>query len=127
MSLLYQWVTYKLTNRNLFNAIAVVVSQVHTGAYPPTWLVVFGIFGISSLYPAIPRFVLSIRELYDKDSRGLSEGIDSGFGVSLHTRSYSGRETIASTMVFAGGLSLSGREGDEEMQLEQINGNEGRY
>jgi len=108
---------------NFFNTIAVIVSQVHTGTYPPIWVVVFGIFGVVSLYPAIPRFVLSIRELYEKESRGHSEGIDSGFGVSLHTWSYSGRETIAS-IAFASGLSLSG-EGDEEMQLEQVKGNEG--
>ena len=30
----------------------------------------------------MPRFIISVRELYDRDLRGLQQGIDTGFGVS---------------------------------------------
>ena len=33
------------------------------------------------LCPILPRFIISVRELYDRDLRGHFQGIDSGFGV----------------------------------------------
>lgn len=35
------------------------------------------------LCPMMPRFIISMRELYDRDSRGGWNGIDSGFGVNI--------------------------------------------
>ena len=31
----------------------------------------------------MPRFIISVRELYDRDSRGRRQRVDTGFGVSL--------------------------------------------
>jgi hypothetical protein len=68
----------------------------------------------------MPRFVLSIRELYAKDIIRYCDGIDSGFGISSRVRNIAGRDTSVSAIVFAGGRSGPGDEGDEEMQLEPI-------
>ena len=35
----------------------------------------------TTLCPIIPRFIISVRELYDRDLRGRWQGIDTGFGV----------------------------------------------
>ena len=32
-------------------------------------------------YPMMPRFIISVRELYDRDPRRDWEGVDTGFGV----------------------------------------------
>jgi hypothetical protein len=37
----------------------------------------------TTLCPIMPRFIISMRELYDRDLRGRWQGIDTGFGVSL--------------------------------------------
>ncbi|KAF8119657.1 hypothetical protein EV363DRAFT_1495117 [Boletus edulis] len=50
-----------------------------------------------SFYVLIPRFVISIRELYDHDIRGRFH-IDTGFGVQ--SRSNDGLDTTVSAMVF---------------------------
>jgi hypothetical protein len=34
-----------------------------------------------ALCPMMPRFIISVRELYDRDLRGRWQGIDTGFGV----------------------------------------------
>jgi len=36
----------------------------------------------TTLYPMMPRFIISVRELYDRDLRGRWQGIDTGFGSS---------------------------------------------
>ena len=36
----------------------------------------------TTLFPAIPRFIIAVRELYDRNLRGRWQGIDTGFGVS---------------------------------------------
>ena len=33
----------------------------------------------------VPRFIISVRELYSRDVRGRWQGIDTGFGLSSHT------------------------------------------
>ena len=38
-------------------------------------------FGYMIICPIMPRVILSIRELYDKDLHGRWQGIDTGFGV----------------------------------------------
>jgi len=35
----------------------------------------------TTLCPMVPRFIISVRELYDRDLRGRWQGIDTGFGV----------------------------------------------
>ena len=36
----------------------------------------------TTVCPIMPRFIISVRELYDRDLRGRWRGIDTGFGVS---------------------------------------------
>ncbi|KAF8126709.1 hypothetical protein EV363DRAFT_1523971 [Boletus edulis] len=61
-----------------------------------------------AFYTLIPRFIISIRELYDHDIRGRFH-IDTGFGV--RSRSNHGLDTIVSAMVFMGGNQGSDVEG----------------
>jgi hypothetical protein len=47
----------------------------------------------------MPRFIISVRELYDRDLRGREQGIDTGFGV-LSQPNF-GENTAVSAMEFA--------------------------
>jgi len=69
----------------------------------------------------MPRFVISMRELFDKDSRGRLEGLDSAFGISSRSGNFTGRDTSVSEIGFAGVGSHSGEQ-DEQIQLE-VRGN----
>ena len=39
----------------------------------------------TTLPPIMPRFIISVRELYDRDLRGRWQGVDTGFGVFSQT------------------------------------------
>ncbi|KAH0834170.1 hypothetical protein J3R83DRAFT_11477, partial [Lanmaoa asiatica] len=39
------------------------------------------LFSVITICPMMPRFIISVRELYDRDVRRRCQGIDSGFGV----------------------------------------------
>ena len=54
----------------------------------------------TTLCPIIPRFIISVRELYDRDLSGRWQGIDTGFGVSSQPSS-SGNAAV-SAIEFAG-------------------------
>ena len=47
----------------------------------------------------VPRFIISIRELYDRDLRGNWEGNDTGFGVL--SRPAANGTVVVSTIAFA--------------------------
>ena len=74
-----------------------------------------------------PRFIISVRELYDRDLRGLRQGIDTGFGVL--SQSLSGENARISTILFAdtaGGESWTGQRDEDEqggIRLEVIRAN----
>lgn len=103
-------------NRNLLNNITNVIEKVSMNPLTTPWLVFLGLLGVISLYPVIPRFILGVRELYDKDSRGRCEGIDTGFGVSSRAE----RNAVNSAIAFADVGGDRDLEGDEEIQLEQV-------
>ncbi|KAF8444574.1 hypothetical protein L210DRAFT_3642836 [Boletus edulis BED1] len=67
-----------------------------------------------TFYTLIPRFIISIRELYDRDIRGRIH-IDTGFGVQL--RSNAGPDTIVSAMVFV--------DGNQALEVEDATNNLG--
>ena len=46
-----------------------------------TSLLVVATLSYAALCPIMPRFIISVRELYDRDLRGRWQGIDTGFGV----------------------------------------------
>jgi len=99
---------------NLLNNIPVAIAEADQNPLNPTWMVILETFIIVTMYPVIPRFMLSIRELYDKDSWGVLT--DNGFGVSSRVR----QDTVLSEIAFVdnGGNGPSGEaEGEEEIQL----------
>ena len=72
-----------------------------------------------TLAPMSPRFIISIRELYDRDLRGRWNGIDSGFGVL--SRAAASEDVVVSAIAFADvkpgqeeAQAVEGGEGDSE-------------
>ncbi|KAF8446340.1 hypothetical protein L210DRAFT_2971433 [Boletus edulis BED1] len=84
-----------------------------------------------AFYTLIPRFIISIRELYDHDIRGRFH-IDTGFG--LRSRSNPGLDTTVSAMVFVGGDQgpevEGGTDNSGDLELGTVHGsglNEGSH
>lgn len=69
----------------------------------------------------MPRFIISIRELYDRDIRERWQGIDTGFGRCLEQSSSSntseGVSTIAVVDVILGEAQAVD---DEQIELEEV-------
>ena len=73
-----------------------------------------------------PRFIISIRELYDRDLRGRWNGIDSGFGVL--SQAVASEDAVVSAIAFADvnpgqeeDRAMEGGEGDSEgIRLEPL-------
>ena len=64
----------------------------------------------------VPRFILSLRELYASDLRGRQGGnIDTAFGLT----SVPGYDAAASAIMFVDGVQNEGEEHGEEIQLEE--------
>ena len=61
--------------------------------------IILSMLSALALYPLMPRFIISVRELYDRDSRGRWQGIDTGFGVL--SQSVASEDGAASTIAFA--------------------------
>jgi hypothetical protein len=78
----------------------------------------------TALYPIVPRFIISMRELYDRDLHGRWQGIDAGFGMS--SQPVSGGNEVVSAIEFGNaavgqeqGQVVEGEVGDSEaIQLE---------
>lgn len=69
------------SRNTLFNVLAVFLSGPSSTASASIITVTLDLFASTLLCVTIPRFIISIRELYDRDLRGRWEGIDNGFGV----------------------------------------------
>jgi hypothetical protein len=71
----------------------------------------------------MPRFIISVRELYDRDLRGRWQGIDTGFGVSSQPVS-SGNAAVSAIQfadVAPGREEVEGEVGDSEViRLEML-------
>ena len=52
----------------------------------------------TTIVPLIPRFIISVREIYDRDTRGRLH-VDTGFGAS--GRSIDDENALVSTIAFA--------------------------
>jgi len=80
--------------------------------------------GFVPLCPLVPRFVVSLRELYDRDLEGRWLGTDIAFGMS--SQSHSRRDAAVSAIAFAGlssGESLAverDADGSEAIQLKVV-------
>ena len=78
------------------------------------WLIILRLLSVITLYPIIPRFIISVRELYERDTHGRCQGIDTGFEMS--SRMMDERDVVVSAIAFAMGRDVE----DEEMQLEEF-------
>ena len=93
--------------------------------YGPQWdavsLTILCTLGFIGFCPLVPRFILDLRELYDRDTGGRWQGVDTAFGVSSHP--VSNRGVTASAISFAevgfgpeeGGEAVDGRLDDLEV------------
>jgi len=77
------------------------------------------------LFPMMPRFIISIRELYDRDLRGRGQGVDTGFGV--FSQPIPSETATISVSVFANVAPGQGRgqvvddgESSEEIRLDVL-------
>ncbi|KAF8130140.1 hypothetical protein EV363DRAFT_1218981 [Boletus edulis] len=66
---------------------------------------------IVAITPMMPRSIISMRELYDRDIRGRWEGIDTAFGTLSQPAAT--ENTVISMMAFADGNTGQVVEGDE--------------
>ncbi|KAF8427615.1 hypothetical protein L210DRAFT_3565041 [Boletus edulis BED1] len=62
---------------------------------------VLSTFPFIIFYVLVPRFIISIRELYHRDIHGRRSHVDTGFGVQ--SRSSAGPDATVSAMVFVDG------------------------
>ena len=68
-----------------------------------------------TICPMMPRFFIGVRELYDRDSCGCGQGIDSGFGIlSQHTTSENATVSGIAFAEVTPGQDVGTLEGDEE-------------
>ena len=88
-------------------------------ASPYLGIVVYVLDGLSHsvVWVIIPRFIIGIRELYDRDLRRRWQGIDTGFGV--FSQPISSENARLSTIAFVDirpeeGLSVQGSTDDSE-------------
>jgi len=72
--------------------------------FQPNWndilILLLNVLSFIALCPLVPRFILSLRELYDCDIDGRWGGIDTAFGGS--SQPLSSRDVAASAIAFAG-------------------------
>jgi len=82
----------------LYNTVETIVSGTEFRSTNPS---MFFLAGFTYLIFALimPRFIISVRELYDRDLRARLQGIDSGFGVL--SRSVVSQNGVVSTIAFA--------------------------
>lgn len=64
-----------------------------------TWKLFPKVVCYIAICPMMPRFVISMRELYHRDLRGRSHGIDSGFGML--SQRLASQDGVESTIAFA--------------------------
>ncbi|KAG6380458.1 hypothetical protein JVT61DRAFT_8599 [Boletus reticuloceps] len=111
------------TFRNVLYQINDVLNTV--GSPTNTATLLLDTFVYLTFYTLIPRFIISIRELYDQDVRGRFH-IDTGFGVL--SRSNAGLDMTVSGMIFADsnqGPEVEGGtdgSGDPEMGARVLHG-----
>ena len=90
---------------------------ISTGDFPTNgwWQVLIGVVQYIAPFTLVPRFVLSLRELYARDLKGRVGGdIDTAFGLT----SESGRGAALSAIKFAASAQNEGDDQGEEIQME---------
>ena len=100
-----------------FNTVTLV--QLRSETFSSTAVLILSVLSFITIAPMSPRFIISIRELYDRDLRGRWNGIDSGFGVS--SQAVANEDAVVSAIAFADvnpgqeeAQAIEGGEGDSE-------------
>jgi len=80
----------------------------------------------TTLWSIMSRFIISVRELYDRDQRGVKQGVDTEFGVS--SQPIASQNGVLSAIAFADVVPGQDKvEGDanesEGIQLEPLGDN----
>ena len=109
----------------LFNISYILELRVSTGN--EIWVLCLFMLSCITMGPMMPRFIISVRELYERDLCRRWQGVDTGFGVlSQHITS---QTTSVSVMAFADVASVQDLvvEGDaiepEVIRLEPLGDN----
>lgn len=108
----YRYTFYNITALLLQN---IIISN--------TWQLFLTLLCYTSICPIMPRFIISMRELYDRDLRARWQGIDSGFGVL--SQPIAGENAAVSAIALADVATgqEQGHEGDvEAIRLEEVGG-----
>ncbi|KAI9568759.1 hypothetical protein HD554DRAFT_2038528 [Boletus coccyginus] len=107
-----QYTFYNITTALLQNIITI----------SNTWQLFLALLCYTSICPIMPRFIISVRELYDRDLRARWQGIDSGFGVL--SQPIAGGNAAVSAIGFADVTTGQehGHEGDAEVIRLEVRG-----
>ena len=100
------------SSRNMFHNIVNIF--LNGLAINSASMLVLGMVSSIAICVMMPRFIISVRELYDRDSHGGWRGIDTGFGVL--SQPIASEHTTVSEIVFAAGQDeiVDGRADDSE-------------
>ena len=102
------------TARNMFYNIATLVESKATGA--TTLVIVLAMLCSISMCPMMPRFIISVRVLYDRELRRGVQGVDTGFGVLSQTNT--NQNGPLSAIAFADIAPQAGLEQDQIMEVD---------
>ena len=75
----------------------------------------------TTICPLMPRFIISMRELYDRDLRGRWQGIDTAFNISSQPGVYSGNAAV-SAIQFADAAPGRGEDQEAEGEADDFEG-----
>ncbi|KAH0834771.1 hypothetical protein J3R83DRAFT_10369, partial [Lanmaoa asiatica] len=76
-------IIYFLMNMLLNSNAFLILLTGATSTISSTSMLFLNMFCVITLCPMMPRFIISVRELHQRDPRRRCQGIDSGFGVLL--------------------------------------------
>ena len=89
----------------LYNIVTVIGSVVLTTTNDAMVINGLSMAASALLCTAMPRFIITVRELYDRELRGRWQGIDTGFGVG--SQNVSADTMLGSGIAFADGVQES--------------------
>ena len=109
------------TDRNVIYNTHDIIVNASGPTISATATIYLALFSSIAICTIMPRFIISIRELYNPEARRDWQGIDSGFGLS--SQSTGGRMPTAYTEIVQGQSRIT--EGDEDvtraMPLQMLN------
>ncbi|KAI9567617.1 hypothetical protein HD554DRAFT_923566 [Boletus coccyginus] len=110
------WMLFPHTSRYMLRFITLAVYQ-NGIAISHTWQFFLALLNYTTICPTMPRFIISVRELYDHDLRSRRQGIDTGFGVL--SQPIASQNTAVSAISFAEAATGQGQGqgGDAEVEI----------